>query len=146
MVGQLAFGTAGIRARVEGGFNRLNNLTIIQITHGFARHLRAVFGNGEINVAIGYDGRFDSKTFAEYASNVFIQNGIGVYLFSKVVPTPVTSFATVSLKCHAGLMVTASHNPKEDNGYKAYWSNGAQVWLKDTFCRKNRNFSDHCST
>lgn len=127
MSGKLAFGTAGIRARVEGGFARLNNLTVIQITHGFARHLRNVFGDGKINVAIGYDGRFDSKRFAEYAANVFIQNGIGVYLFSRVVPTPVTAFATVSFKCEAGLMVTASHNPKEDNGYKAYWSNGAQV-------------------
>jgi len=125
--GKLAFGTAGIRARVEGGFTRLNNLTVIQITHGFARHLRNVFGDGKINVAIGYDGRFDSKRFAEYASNVFIQNGIGVYLFSRVVPTPVTAFATVAFKCEAGLMVTASHNPKEDNGYKAYWSNGAQI-------------------
>lgn len=129
MIGQLAFGTAGIRARVEGGFNRLNYLTVIQITHGFAMHLKNVFGNGKIEVVIGYDGRFDSKAFAEYAANVFTINGIGVYLFSDVVPTPVVSYSTAYLKCQAGLMVTASHNPKEDNGYKAYWSNGAQVCL-----------------
>uniref|UniRef100_A0AC34QK24 Phosphoglucomutase n=1 Tax=Panagrolaimus sp. JU765 TaxID=591449 RepID=A0AC34QK24_9BILA len=127
MIGQLAFGTAGIRARVEGGFNRLNYLTVIQITHGFAMHLKNVFGNGKIEVVIGYDGRFDSKAFAEYAANVFTINGIGVYLFSDVVPTPVVSYSTAYLKCQAGLMVTASHNPKEDNGYKAYWSNGAQI-------------------
>uniref|UniRef100_A0A7E4VWD1 Phosphoglucomutase-2 n=1 Tax=Panagrellus redivivus TaxID=6233 RepID=A0A7E4VWD1_PANRE len=127
LVGQLAFGTAGIRARVEGGFKRLNYLTVIQITHGFARHLRASFGEGPISVVIGYDGRFDSKAFSEYAANVFIKNGIKVYLFSEVVPTPVTAYATEHLKCQAGLMVTASHNPKEDNGYKVYWDNGAQI-------------------
>ena len=127
MLGALSFGTAGIRARVEGGFKRLNYLTIIQTTHGFARHLRNVFGNGKLSVVIGYDGRFDSKAFAEYSANVFIRNDIEVYLFSEVVPTPVVAFATPSLKCNAGLMITASHNPKEDNGYKAYWANGAQV-------------------
>jgi phosphoglucomutase/phosphopentomutase len=127
LTGYLSFGTAGIRARVEGGFKRLNNLTVIQITHGFARHMRNVFGNKKLSVCIGYDGRFDSKAFSEYAANVFIRNDIEVYLFSEVVPTPVTSYGTVNLKCNAGLMITASHNPKEDNGYKAYWENGAQI-------------------
>jgi phosphoglucomutase/phosphopentomutase len=127
LTGYLSFGTAGIRARVEGGFKRLNNLTVIQITHGFARHMRNVFGNQKLSVCIGYDGRFDSKAFSEYAANVFIRNDIEVYLFSEVVPTPVTAYGTVNLKCQAGLMITASHNPKEDNGYKAYWTNGAQI-------------------
>uniref|UniRef100_A0A914Z2V6 Phosphoglucomutase (alpha-D-glucose-1,6-bisphosphate-dependent) n=1 Tax=Panagrolaimus superbus TaxID=310955 RepID=A0A914Z2V6_9BILA len=127
LYGLLSFGTAGIRAPVEGGFKRLNYLTVIQITHGFARHMRNVFGNEKLSVCIGYDGRFDSKVFSEFAANVFIRNDIEVYLFSEVVPTPVTAFGTVSLKCNAGLMITASHNPKEDNGYKVYWVNGAQI-------------------
>ncbi|VDL66995.1 unnamed protein product [Nippostrongylus brasiliensis] len=145
MNGQLLFGTAGIRARMDAGFARLNDLTIIQITHGFAKHMKNFYGSKKSNgVAIGFDGRHNSRRcalysdinstrmsspfrFAQLAANVFIRNNIPVYLFSEVCPTPVVSWATVKLKCDAGLIITASHNPKEDNGYKAYWSNGAQV-------------------
>ncbi|KAF8357845.1 hypothetical protein PRIPAC_92840, partial [Pristionchus pacificus] len=127
MNGRLLFGTAGVRARMEAGFARLNDLTIIQLSHGFARHVKNVYPGESRGVAIGFDGRHNSKRFARLAANVFMRNGIKVYLFSEVAPTPVVSWATIHLKCDAGLMVTASHNPKEDNGYKAYWSNGAQI-------------------
>ncbi|VDM59457.1 unnamed protein product [Angiostrongylus costaricensis] len=128
MNGRLVFGTAGIRARMDAGFACLNDLTIIRITHGFATHILAERAGQKLNgVVIGYDGRHNSKRFAHLASNVFIRNGIPVYLFSEVCPTPNVSFATIVLKCDAGLIITASHNPKEDNGYKAYWSNGAQI-------------------
>ncbi|TKR78335.1 hypothetical protein L596_019154 [Steinernema carpocapsae] len=127
MSGQLAFGTAGVRARMEAGFARLNDLTVIQLSHGMAIHMRNEFRRESQGIAIGFDGRYNSKRFAQLAANVFMHNGIKVYLFSEVAPTPVVSYATINLKCDAGLMVTASHNPKEDNGYKAYWSNGAQI-------------------
>jgi len=128
MLGKLSFGTAGIRARMEAGFARLNDLTVIQVSHGFARYLNEqTKGRDSRGVAIGYDGRYNSKRFALLATNIFVRNGIKVYLFSDVVPTPVVSYATAALKCDAGLMITASHNPKEDNGYKAYWGNGAQI-------------------
>lgn len=127
MNGRLVFGTAGIRSPMEAGFGRLNDLTILQITNGFAKYMLTQFP-GECNgIAIGFDGRHNSKRYAQLAANVFIKNGIKVYLFSEVAPTPVVSWATIKLKCDAGLMITASHNPKEDNGYKAYWSNGAQI-------------------
>ncbi|PIC39448.1 hypothetical protein B9Z55_011130 [Caenorhabditis nigoni] len=124
---RLVFGTAGVRSPMQAGFGRLNDLTIIQITHGFARHMINVYGQPKKGVAIGFDGRHNSRRFAELASNVFIRNNIPVYLFSEVSPTPVVSWATIKLECDAGLIITASHNPKEDNGYKAYWSNGAQI-------------------
>ncbi|CAD6185885.1 unnamed protein product [Caenorhabditis auriculariae] len=124
---RLVFGTAGIRAPMQAGFGRLNDLTVIQVTHGFARRMINVFGQPKNGVAIGFDGRHNSRRFAELSANVFIKNGIPVYLFSEVTPTPVVSWATIHLKCDAGLIITASHNPKEDNGYKAYWSNGAQI-------------------
>ncbi|KJH40672.1 phosphoglucomutase/phosphomannomutase, alpha/beta/alpha domain II [Dictyocaulus viviparus] len=132
MNGRLLFGTAGIRARMDAGFACLNDLTIIQITHGFAKHLLSECQGKKLNgVAIGYDGRHNSKRFAHLASNVFIRNGVPVYLFSDVCPTPNVSWATIALKCNAGLIITASHNPKQDNGYKAYWSNGAQAIYSD---------------
>uniref|UniRef100_A0A1I7ZZH6 Phosphoglucomutase-2 n=1 Tax=Steinernema glaseri TaxID=37863 RepID=A0A1I7ZZH6_9BILA len=127
MDGKLAFGTAGVRARMEAGFARLNDLTVLQLTHGMAKHMLKEFPRESRGVAIGFDGRFNSRRFAQLAANVFMHNGIKVFLFSEVAPTPVVSYATIKLKCDAGLMVTASHNPKEDNGYKAYWSNGAQI-------------------
>lgn len=126
LCGSLTFGTAGVRTRMEAGFTRLNDLTILQLSHGFARHLCDTI-ESKRGIVIGYDGRHNSKRFAQLASNVFIQNDIPVYLFRNYVPTPVVSFAVVELNCDAGLMITASHNPKEDNGYKAYWSNGAQI-------------------
>ncbi|EFO94366.1 hypothetical protein CRE_13293 [Caenorhabditis remanei] len=130
MTSRLVFGTAGVRSPMQAGFGRLNDLTIIQITYGFARHMLNVYGQPKNGVAIGFDGRHNSRRFAELAANVFIRNNIPVYLFSEVSPTPVVSWATIKLGCDAGLIITASHNPKEDNGYKAYWSNGAQVLIQ----------------
>ncbi|VDK66093.1 unnamed protein product, partial [Anisakis simplex] len=122
---------------MEAGFSRLNDLTILMLTNGFALHLKEVYKRESNGVAIGYDGRHNSRRWAELAANVFVHNGIKVYLFSEVCPTPVTSYATIKLKCDAGLMITASHNPKYDNGYKAYWTNGAQILAPhdDEICR-----------
>uniref|UniRef100_A0A1I7SHH1 Phosphoglucomutase n=1 Tax=Bursaphelenchus xylophilus TaxID=6326 RepID=A0A1I7SHH1_BURXY len=124
----LAFGTAGVRCRMAPGFSALNHLTVVQLSHGMAQYIK-LHGKNKPNfsVVIGYDGRFRSADFAKDAASVFLRNGIKVHLFTKVVPTPVTSFATPFLNCDAGLMITASHNPKPDNGYKAYWANGAQI-------------------
>ncbi|KAI6214601.1 Phosphoglucomutase-2 [Aphelenchoides besseyi] len=118
----------GVRVRMAPGLTALNHLTIIQLSHGLAKYLQEVHKKPEkLSIVIGYDGRHRSAEFAKDAASVFIRNGINVKLFTKVVPTPVVSFATPFLKCDAGLMITASHNPKQDNGYKAYWSNGAQI-------------------
>ncbi|VDN20095.1 unnamed protein product [Gongylonema pulchrum] len=127
LCGKMAFGTAGVRTRMEAGFCRLNDLTILMLTHGFAKHLKDEYKRDSNGVAIGYDGRHNSKRWAELAANVFVLNGIKVFVFSECCPTPVVSYATIRLKCDAGLMITASHNPKQDNGYKAYWTNGAQL-------------------
>ncbi|KAK5972417.1 Phosphoglucomutase/phosphomannomutase alpha/beta/alpha domain II [Trichostrongylus colubriformis] len=128
MNARLLFGTAGIRARMEAGFGRLNDLTIITVTNGFAKYLLSVFKGKQLNgVAIGYDGRHNSRRFAELAANVFVRNNVPVYFFSEACPTPLVSWATINLKCDAGLIITASHNPKDDNGYKVYWNNGAQI-------------------
>uniref|UniRef100_A0A914HW65 Phosphoglucomutase (alpha-D-glucose-1,6-bisphosphate-dependent) n=1 Tax=Globodera rostochiensis TaxID=31243 RepID=A0A914HW65_GLORO len=130
MEGNLSFGTAGVRCRMEAGFARLNELTVIQLSCALARHLiTELGGNVDKNkgIVIGYDGRHQSKRFAELAANVLLLNGLKVFIFSEVVPTPVVSFAVVALRCDAGIMITASHNPKEDNGFKAYWANGAQI-------------------
>ncbi|VDP21502.1 unnamed protein product [Onchocerca flexuosa] len=112
---------------MEAGFCRLNDLTILMLTNGFAIHLKNVYNGQSNSVAIGYDGRHNSERWAKLAANVFVRNGIKVYLFSKCCPTPLVSYATIRFNCNAGLMITASHNPKQDNGYKAYWTNGAQI-------------------
>ncbi|KAL7076495.1 hypothetical protein ACQ4LE_004356 [Meloidogyne hapla] len=131
MGGELSFGTAGVRTKMGPGFTQLNDLTIIQLSHGMAQHLLedlAIKGNNKMpQIVIGYDGRHNSLRFAQLASNVYLKNRIRVTLFSECVPTPVVSFAVVALNCDAGLMITASHNPKEYNGYKVYWNNGAQI-------------------
>uniref|UniRef100_A0A915PP68 Phosphoglucomutase (alpha-D-glucose-1,6-bisphosphate-dependent) n=1 Tax=Setaria digitata TaxID=48799 RepID=A0A915PP68_9BILA len=127
MCEKMSFGTAGVRTKMEAGFGRLNDLTILMLTNGFAIHLKNVYNRESNGVAIGYDGRHNSERWATLAANVFVQNDIKVYLFSKCCPTPLVSYATIQLKCDAGLMITASHNPKQDNGYKAYWTNGAQI-------------------
>lgn len=101
------------------GFSALNHLTVIQLSHGLSKYLKEAKPGQPLSIVIGYDGRHRSSLFANDAASVFIRNGITVHMFSKVVPTPLVSFATPFLKCSAGLMITASHNPKEDNGYKA---------------------------
>lgn len=127
MTGKLTFGTAGIRAPMAGGLSCLNDLTIIQITNGFAKYINKTLPKEKWSIVIGYDGRYNSERWSKLVANVFVKHGIKVFMFSAVTPTPVVSYAVIKLKTGAGLMMTASHNPKTDNGYKAYWSNGAQI-------------------
>lgn len=126
---RLQFGTAGLRGRMGPGTNCMNDLVIIQTSQGLSSYVAKVReSNGtEPAVVIGYDGRHNSKTFAELTGVAFLNQGFKVYLASEVCPTPFVPFAVKYLKCDVGVMVTASHNPKDDNGYKVYWGNGAQV-------------------
>lgn len=124
----LEFGTGGLRGIMGAGSNRMNIYTVGMATQGFANYLRKNFaGRNEISVVVCHDCRNNSRLFAETVANVFSANGIKVYLFDDMRPTPECSFAIRYLKCQAGVNVTASHNPKEYNGYKAYWEDGAQV-------------------
>jgi phosphoglucomutase/phosphoglucomutase/phosphopentomutase len=131
---RLAFGTAGLRGPMRGGYNGMNDLVMIQTTQGLASYLVEQFGEQEVKdrgVIIGYDhrkkGSLSSLTFARYCAAVFLNRGIKVYCLEGLVPTPFVPFGVMKLNCCAGLMITASHNPKADNGYKVYWSNGAQI-------------------
>ena len=124
----LEFGTGGLRGIMGAGSNRMNIYTVGLATQGFANYLRKNFARlNEISVVVCHDCRNNSRLFAETVANVFSANGIKVYLFDDMRPTPECSFAIRYLKCQAGVNVTASHNPKEYNGYKAYWEDGAQV-------------------
>lgn len=123
----LSFGTGGLRGIMGVGTNRINKYTIGICTQGFANYLKKSFPNEEIKVAIAHDSRNDSRFFAETTANVFAANGIKVYLFDSLRPTPELSFAIRYLNCNAGVNCTASHNPKEYNGYKAYWKDGGQL-------------------
>jgi phosphoglucomutase len=123
----LEFGTGGLRGIMGVGTNRINKYTIGMATQGFANYLRKTYGESEIKVAIGHDCRNNSRFFAETTANVFAANGIKVYLFEALRPTPEISFAIRHLSCKAGVVCTASHNPKEYNGYKAYWNDGGQL-------------------
>ena len=123
----LEFGTGGLRGIMGVGTNRMNKYTVGMATQGFANYLKKAFPNIEIKVAIGHDCRNNSRFFAETTANVFAANGFTVYLFEDLRPTPEVSFAIRKLGCSAGVVCTASHNPKEYNGYKAYWNDGAQI-------------------
>jgi phosphoglucomutase len=122
----LAFGTGGLRGIMGIGTNRINKYTIGMATQGYANYLKQYFGDG-VSVAVAHDCRNNSRTFAEITANVFAANGIKVYLFESLRPTPELSFAIRHYKCQGGVVCTASHNPKEYNGYKAYWDDGAQM-------------------
>lgn len=122
----LEFGTGGLRGIMGTGTNRINKYTIGMATQGYANYLKQCFGN-DISVAIAHDSRNNSSDFAEITANVFAANGIKVYLFESLRPTPELSFAIRYFKCKGGVVCTASHNPKEYNGYKAYWDDGAQL-------------------
>lgn len=125
---RLEFGTAGLRGRMGPGYSQMNDLVIIQTGQGFVKYLlETVIDLKETGIVIGYDGRYHSKKFAELTAAIFINNGIKVYMYSKVCPTPFVPFGILKYNCSAGVMVTASHNPKEDNGYKVYGKNGAQI-------------------
>ena len=124
----LEFGTGGLRGIMGTGSNRMNIYTVGMATQGFANYLKKSFANKEtISVVVGHDCRNNSRLFAETVAAIFSANGIKVYLFDDLRPTPEVSFAIRELKCQGGVNITASHNPKEYNGYKAYWDDGAQV-------------------
>lgn len=122
----LEFGTGGLRGLMGVGTNRMNKYTVGMATQGYANYLNQCFPNG-VSVAIAHDSRNNSRFFAETTANVFAANGIKVYLFEALRPTPELSFAIRTLKCQGGVVCTASHNPKEYNGYKAYWDDGSQL-------------------
>lgn len=123
----LEFGTGGLRGIMGVGSNRINRYTIGAATQGFSNYLKSVYGDEEISVAIAYDCRNNATLFSQITADVFSANGIKVYLFPELRPTPQLSFAIRELGCKAGVMLTASHNPKEYSGYKAYWSDGGQL-------------------
>ncbi len=123
----LEFGTGGLRGIMGVGSNRMNIYTVGTATQGLSNYLKINFAGEEVRVAVAHDSRNNSRMFAEHISDIFASNGFKVYLFDALRPTPELSFAIRELKCHSGVVVTASHNPKEYNGYKAYWCDGSQV-------------------
>ncbi|MFW9597660.1 MAG: phospho-sugar mutase [Paludibacter sp.] len=124
----LEFGTGGLRGIMGAGTNRMNIYTVGAATQGLSNYLKAQFTDiPQISVVIGHDCRNNSRLFAEVSANIFSANGIKVYLFEDLRPTPEISFAIRRLGCQSGIILTASHNPKEYNGYKAYWNDGAQM-------------------
>lgn len=123
----LEFGTGGLRGLMGVGTNRVNKYTIGMATQGFSNYLLKTYPNESISVVVGHDSRNNSRFFAETTAQVFAANGIKVYLFEALRPTPELSFAIRQLQCKAGVVCTASHNPKEYNGYKAYWNDGGQL-------------------
>lgn len=123
----LEFGTGGLRGVMGVGSNCINKYTIGGATQGLANYLHQCFPNQTIKVAIAYDSRNNSQSLAQITADVFTANGIHVFLFPELRPTPLLSFAIRHLQCQSGVVITASHNPKEYNGYKAYWNDGAQL-------------------
>lgn len=127
-LGRLEFGTAGLRGVLGGGPNRMNRLVVIESSLGFARYIKdTVDGAAERGIVIAYDGRRKSDVFARDAAAAFAHHGLKVHFFSRMMPTPAGAFAVKHLDAAAGVIITASHNPPEYNGYKAYWENGAQI-------------------
>lgn len=124
---ELEFGTGGLRGVIGAGTNRMNIYTVRRATQGFADYINDAFENP--SVAVSYDSRIKSDVFAKAAAGVFAANGIKVHIYSELMPTPMLSFAVRALKCSAGVMVTASHNPSKYNGYKAYGNDGCQLSL-----------------
>lgn len=124
----LEFGTGGLRGIMGAGSNRMNRYTVGTATQGLANYLIKEFGrDADLKVAIGYDCRHNSSEFSRMVAGIFAANGIKVYLYEALRPTPLVSYAIRELGCQSGVMLTASHNPKEYNGFKAYWSDGAQM-------------------
>jgi phosphoglucomutase len=123
----LEFGTGGLRGLMGVGTNRMNKYTVGMATQGYANYLKKSFPGEEVRVAVAHDSRNNGRFFAETVANIFGANGIKVFLFESLRPTPELSFAIRTLKCKGGVVCTASHNPKEYNGYKAYWTDGGQL-------------------
>jgi len=126
---ELEFGTAGLRGVIGAGTNRMNVYTVRKVTQGLAEYVLAEKGN---SVAIAYDSRINSDLFAKEAASVLAANGIKVYIYSELMPTPMLSFAVRQLKCTSGIVITASHNPAKYNGYKAYGSDGCQLSVENS--------------
>ncbi|MBN2798196.1 MAG: phospho-sugar mutase [Deltaproteobacteria bacterium] len=124
---RLEFGTAGIRGALAAGPNRMNRLLVRKVSAGLAQYLLDQHPGRKFSVVIGFDGRHLSREFAEDTAAIFASRGVGVWLYEEVAATPQLAHAVVALGCAAGVMVTASHNPPQDNGYKVYWENGAQI-------------------
>lgn len=127
---RIAFGTAGLRASMKAGFAHMNSLTVLQASQGLADYIlqqRSRDPPEDLNIIVGYDARHNSEKFARLAAAAFLSKGIEVLWFGQLVHTPLVPFAVSEYKAAAGVMVTASHNPKDDNGYKVYWSNGCQI-------------------
>ncbi len=123
----LEFGTGGLRGIMGVGTNRMNKYTVGMATQGFSNYLKKTYGDAPVKVCIAHDSRNNSRFFAETTAAVFASNGFEVYLFESLRPTPELSFSIRHLGCQAGVVCTASHNPKEYNGYKAYWNDGGQL-------------------
>ncbi|GAB0100116.1 Phosphorylated adapter RNA export protein [Sergentomyia squamirostris] len=127
---RLSFGTAGLRGAMRAGFNGMNELVVLQTAQGLLKYIQKCYPSSEDQkrgIVFGFDGRHQSRRFAEISACIFLHADIPVFLYSKTVATPMVPFAVFEKKCLAGVMVTASHNPKNDNGYKVYWSNSAQI-------------------
>lgn len=126
---RIAFGTAGLRSSMKAGFAHMNSLTVLQASHGLADYVLSTSENTSVkhSVVIGYDARYNSEKFARLAAAAFLSKGIKVYWFGQLVHTPMVPYSVGLYKASAGIMVTASHNPKNDNGYKVYWTNGSQI-------------------
>ncbi|XP_045494673.1 glucose 1,6-bisphosphate synthase [Colias croceus] len=129
MLKRQKFGTAGLRGRMGAGYMCMNDVVVLQTAQGLCSYLKKVCSKRQLSngLVVGFDGRYNSKRFAELTAKVFVSSSIPVYLFSSVCPTPLVSYATILYGTAGGVMVTASHNPREDNGYKVYWGNGSQV-------------------
>ncbi|KAK4320745.1 hypothetical protein Pmani_008402 [Petrolisthes manimaculis] len=128
LLNRLLFGTAGLRGRMGTGYAQMNDLVIIQTSQGIGKYLTTVNPEAkQQGIVIGHDSRHNSHRFARLAAAAFLKAGVPVYLFGRIVPTPFVPYTVLQLGAAAGVMVTASHNPKEDNGYKVYWNNGAQI-------------------
>ena len=123
----LEFGTGGLRGIMGAGTNRMNKYTIGMATQGLANYLKKTYPDSEIKVAIAHDSRNNSEFFTKIAADVLSANGIKVFVFLELRPTPELSFAVRELGCQSGIVITASHNPKEYNGYKVYWNDGGQI-------------------
>ena len=128
--GRMAFGTAGLRSTMGPGPMQMNDLTIIQTTQGLLKYAEKQFSIETLKnkgIVIGYDARHNSSNWGKILANIATQTGIKVYTFEDIVPTPFVAFAIRKYQACLGVMITASHNPKNDNGYKVYWDNGSQI-------------------
>ena len=123
----LEFGTGGLRGVIGVGTNRMNIYTVAKASQGLANYICEKYFDTDRRIAISYDSRIKSKLFAETAAGVFAANGIRVYIFKELMPTPCLSYAVRKLNCASGIMVTASHNPAKYNGYKVYGDDGCQI-------------------